>query len=169
MIVTLTHAAGQAVCNRVNDFHREKLLRYRRPYGRSQHHYTMPFIGWCQVREQIERQAYGPNGGKRADQPRSLYTAIAAINEAIGERENHPALTGSALQGVHADMIPVWWDFDVQAGWSPTPYGQEYALLVPTCRFYYGSMITEWHATSHPEQWDEWPLREVDSTQFVGL
>lgn len=167
MIVTLSHAAGQVMLNRVDEFHRDKLLEHRAGYGRSQHSYVMPCIAWWQIREQIERDAYGPNGGKLNDQPKSLYTAIAAVNEAIAERVHHPALVGVAAWGVQAEVIPAW---AVDNAWSPMPSGGRFALLLPMPRMYATHMITEWVADVPSPGWYEgWPFREVDSTEFIGL
>jgi hypothetical protein len=172
MIVRLTHTQGRVVMDRVPELHATRMQEHRRAYGRSQHDYTLPAIGWRQVLDKLMGGAYGPNGGKLRNEPVSLYTAISRIANEVAKVEHHPGLSGHAVIGVQPDVLPVWkyTTVSMRPGYDIYPvYTGEFGTLFPHLRAGNGRDFTEWVFGPPFELQDDlpWEFDERFHLEFV--
>lgn len=164
VIVRLTHQQGRAVLDRCDDQYRGHLLHRRIPYGRRQHDYELPAIGWRTLLDRLEAEAWGPKGGKRRDRPNSFYTGLSRIHAAVARREHHPALAHQGVMGVDDEIIPV---FSNGRDYSPYPADDRdtFLILVPRAHEVRGHTITEWVVGDRPRS--EYLMHPGDHLRFV--
>ena len=171
MIVTLTHHQARSVAHRVSKLHHRTMLEHRTKRGRTQHDYDLPAIAWRQILDEMQRVCFGPMGG-RLDRgvPKSAYTAIRRIADAVRRIENHPALAERAVEGWVGDLIPAWANREFRM--SPYPPGNEelaaFTVYVPRHLTLNEMQITTW--TAFPYQRcgvDSWTLEASTHLRFV--
>lgn len=169
MQVTLTNHQARSVINRVDGRYGERMVQHRKPRGKTKHDYFLPAIAWRQILDHLLANSFGPLGGRRQDQPDSLYTAIAHIQAAVSEREHHPALRHEAIAAVSPEMFPVWMS---DSGWSPYPTGElrNHFVMIPRAYYLKDHLITEWSPVTPSlvlARLDEYPLAIEHQLEFV--
>lgn len=158
MRVRLTHAMSDAVVKRVSSDLGAALVAHREPYGRTQHEFTLPAIGWRRILDELLRQCYGPAGGKLKMKGRpseSTYLAIGRIAECVKRIEAHPALREAGVPGVAGDVLPAWVDVSGEPGRRYSPYprvGWEAWLMVPHQITVSRQTVTVWVKASDVER-----------------
>ena len=149
MIIRLTHNMAKSVKMRVDADLVEALDENRVAYGKTQHDYTLPAIGWRRILDQMIAACYGPAGGRLGHSGRpsnSAFGAIGRIARGIGAVEAHPALRNAAAMGWQGEIVPVWVS---PTRVSPYPFdGAEFRLLVPHHTELNRTKTTAWYPAS---------------------
>lgn len=174
MLVRLSHYQQRAVQARVPELHATAMREHRTAYGKSQHDVELPPIAWRQILDMMRDQCFGPAGG-RLDRgvPKSAYSAIKRIADAVMRIENHPALHERAVEGWVGDVLLGWW---VPGGWidgrrafSAYPDGRlKPVWLTPTHIEVHGRNCTIWSPGGEYELMGVWSLRPETHEMFLA-
>ena len=170
MIVRLNHYGQRAVRARVPELHAQAMLEHRVARGKTMHDVELPPIAWRQILDIMREQCFGPMGG-RLDRgvPKSAYSAIKKIAEAVMRIENHPALTGKAVEGWLGDVVLLWCAPAGPQLWSVYPFKVEgvasCAWFWPEHRELHGRRITLWRQVDYPPS-DAYSLDPYRHTEF---
>lgn len=175
VIVRLSHYQARSVAARVSSLHRTALADHWVRATRTQRDYDLPAIAWRQILDELTRTCFGPAGG-RLDRgvPKSAYSAIKSIADAVMRIENHPALREASVEGWIGDFIPVFIDpTTVTRSYSVYPYRvggvATMVLLGPVHHTLRRLRITWWRATHwQPVMSMSWTFDPASHTMFLG-
>lgn len=150
MIVRLTHAQADAIMKRVRPEIVELMVECRQVYGKTQHDYLLPPLGWRQVLDTMVASCYGPYGGVqkgRGRPPQSALLAIRRVADCIRKIEGHPALREARAHGIHHDVVACWTvEDDAGRHYSPYPRWEDgsFWVMVPQPVTVHGATVTTW-------------------------
>lgn len=167
MIVRLNHYGQRTVRARVPELHAQAMLDHRVARGSTMHDVELPPIAWRQILDIMRDQCFGPMGG-RLDRgvPKSAYSAIKRIAEAVMRVENHPALTGKAVDNWIGDVLLLWEPGVGELTVYPHP-GATPVLYGPIHLTVADRQVTVWRPVNRPD-YDAWSLRPENHLAFVA-
>lgn len=168
MFVRLSHYQQRSVRARVPELHATAMREHRTAYGKSQHEIELPPIAWRQILDTMRDQCFGPAGG-RLDRgvPKSAYSAIKRIADAVMRIENHPALHERGVEGWFGDVLLLW---EPGVG-RLSPYPSDGAVPVwywPTHLDVAGRRATVWSAATGEVDEVSWSLTPEAHLAFVA-
>lgn len=166
MFVRLSHYQQRSVQHRVPGLHGTAMREHRVVRGRTIHDVELPPIAWRQILDMMREQCFGPAGG-RLDRgvPKSAYSAIKKIAEAVMQIENHPALHERAVEGWIGHVVLLW---EPGVG-GLSPYPAEGAVPVwywPNHLEIAGREATVWTALTGDPGEVAWSLRPENHLLF---
>lgn len=179
MFVRLSHYQQRSVRARVPELHATAMREHRTAYGKSQHEIELPPIAWRQILDTMRDQCFGPAGG-RLDRgvPKSAYSAIKRIADAVMRIENHPAFHERAVEGWVGDVLLGWHlpgevlgslnpDYTLRTYFAYPRADMLAVMLGPIHMKVADREVTVWHPVNRPD-YDAWSLRPETHLMFVG-
>ena len=145
----------------------ETLQRDVQPHARTRIDVAMPAIAWVRVRDSLYDVAYTRKGFKSREAPERLVRALRAVQGNLNTWESHPAMSGAALLGLHATLIPVW--RDQNNGWSIYPVeGSAMEMLTPEHILVSGHRYTRWAPQPGGNVGGSFIFVEAEHLRFCG-